>query len=519
MLNKVDLPSDVAARWVAYLQMFDFEMVHIKGTDNLPADSLSRFSTEEMCEVYAISGNMSEEREAVSNLSKSEKEVADIRRVLEGFPPRGRNEKNRELISKSSNYFIRDGLLYRRPSVGHMPMRVLENCDSRDRVLHEIHGGLGGGHKGRDSTFAKLNVRYYWPGMYSDVEKFVKSCESCQKRSRGKVKEPYYPTWESDVFKKIGVDLVLMPTGKLDMKYLVVARDDFSGWVEARPLRNNISESVWKFLFEEIICRYGIITKFIADRGEMNSDLIKKRALQYGIKINFSSAYHPQSNGMVERGHGPLIDALSKYCRGKPGAWPEKLPLALWADRVTTKSTAGESPYRILFGQESVLPIEFEYRTWNSIEWTDSMTTEELLVARMNQLDAKDNLSEKVAERIMDARINNKHYFDRKHKIRKEPLEVNDMVLLYNSTIQKNREMKLDDRWHGPYHISKVLGNGAYNLRELDGTRRGGSVAGNRLKRFYSTYKHQDVGKNLEGEDVAVENCNKVSEPSLVQNR
>ncbi|OMJ23112.1 Enzymatic polyprotein [Smittium culicis] len=159
MLNKVDLPSDVAARWVAYLQMFDFEMVHIKGTDNLPADSLSRFSTEEMCEVYTISGNMGKERGAVSNLSKSEKEVADIRRVLEEFLPSGRNEKNRELIGKSSNYFIRDGLLYRRPSVGHMPMRVLENCDSRYRVLHEVHGGFGGGHKGRESTLAKLKDR------------------------------------------------------------------------------------------------------------------------------------------------------------------------------------------------------------------------------------------------------------------------------------------------------------------------------------------------------------------------
>ncbi|OMJ30155.1 hypothetical protein AYI69_g310 [Smittium culicis] len=91
---------------------------------------------------------------------------------------------------------------------------------------------------------------------------------------------------------------------------------------------------------------------------------------------------------MVERGHVPLVDALSKYCAQKPGTWPDKLHLALWADRVTAKVTT-----------------ELEFKTWNSVNWKPEMSTEKLLTSRMHQLEAKDELILDVADRVKEARI------------------------------------------------------------------------------------------------------------------
>ncbi|OMJ28948.1 Gypsy retrotransposon integrase-like protein 1 [Smittium culicis] len=122
MFNKAELRSGVASRWVAYLQIFDFEVFHIKGADNSAADAL--------------------------------------------------------------------------PVLGHMPMQVFIQLSERRKVLNEIHGGGGGGHRRRESTLSKLRTRYFWLKMYNDTQLFVRACQKCQMRSRGRVEEPYLATWE-----------------------------------------------------------------------------------------------------------------------------------------------------------------------------------------------------------------------------------------------------------------------------------------------------------------------------------
>ncbi|OMJ26655.1 hypothetical protein AYI69_g3938 [Smittium culicis] len=173
--------------------------------------------------------------------------------------------------------------------------------------------------------------------------------------------------------------------------------------------------------------------------------------------------------------------------------------------QTTTKTTTGESPYKLIFGQESILPIEFKHATWIAVSWDDNMSTTDLLKARMRQMEAKEELVTIAADKVKKSRERNKIYFEKKHKIRHNPLEEGYMVLLYDSTIGKSRERKLDNRWNGPYIVTKSLGNGSYYLRELDGTRKRGSVAGNRLKRFYRSVDPRSQELIMQGEDVAVE--------------
>ena len=93
--------------------------------------------------------------------------------------------------------------------------------------------------------------------MYEDVDKYVKSCEECQCRARIRYEEPLHPTWSITVWEKVGVDVVFMPETSDGYKFIVFARDDLSGWVEGRALKENTARNVAKFLYEDVICRHG----------------------------------------------------------------------------------------------------------------------------------------------------------------------------------------------------------------------------------------------------------------------
>src|SRR5271169_3379589 len=101
--------------------------------------------------------------------------------------------------------------------------------------------------------------------------------------------------------------------------YLVLARDDFSGWVEGRALRAATSRAVAKFLWEDVVCRHGIFGQLIVDGGPENKDIVDEFAKIYGISRVVISAYNAKANGMIERGHKPVVDALAKMTAGGMG--------------------------------------------------------------------------------------------------------------------------------------------------------------------------------------------------------
>ena len=170
--------------------------------------------------------------------------------------------------------------------------------------------------------------------MYNDIVKYVKSCEGCQRRSRARQEEPLHPTWSLTVWEKVGIDIVYMPwTAKEGgAGFVVFARDDLSGWVEGRAIKAADSKNVAKFIYEDIICRHGCPRRIVLDRGSENLNLTKDLLEHYRIKRTVVSAYHPQANGLVERGHDAIVNSLSKYCKGgRREDWVKYLPLALWA--------------------------------------------------------------------------------------------------------------------------------------------------------------------------------------------
>ena len=366
-----------------------------------------------------------------------------------------------------------------------MPLRrVVDSEEDRAKILQAAHEESG--HRGREGTYRRVADRYWWKDLADVVAKYVRSCKECQMRDGRRLEEALHPTWVSVMWQKVCVDIVYMPRVK-GFKYLVLARDDLSGWVEGRPLREKEAKGVAKFLFEDIVCRFGLYGKLIVDGGTENKSWVTEMTKKYGIRRIEISAYHPQANP-VERGHQQIKDGLAKLAEGGKGNWLKNLHACLWADRTTVRASTGVSPFRFNYGYEPIMPIEEEVPDWSFLKWSEVKTTGELLALRTLQLQRRDEDYEEIALRLRRNREQGKENFDNAHVLHTEPFEVGDLILLHNTMREGDmtREQKMRFRWLGPYRVSEAIPEkGAYVLEELDGARLGGTVAGNRLKKFH----------------------------------
>ncbi|MDS9995181.1 transposase family protein [Xanthomonas sp. A2111] len=269
-------------------------------------------------------------------------------------------------------------------------------------------------------------------------------------------------------------------------KYLIVARDDLSGWVEAAPLINLTAKNVAEFFLNNWVYRYGVMKLVTVDGGPEFGTEFKEAVLKVGSKVRVATPYYPEAEGMVERGHQVIKDALVKMCGTSAEKWRHYLPLVLFADRITAKRTTGFSPYELVFGQKAVLPVDLEAESYLGVDWDTVKTTEELLCARMMQLEKKEEYLEKAYSRMMKIRNQSVRYWDERlaHRLRK-PLNPGDMVLVYNRSLESQWGKMFADRWNGPYKIKEQVSGGSYVLEELDGVVLKKRVAADQVKRFY----------------------------------
>jgi hypothetical protein len=157
----------------------------------------------------------------------------------------------------------------------------------------------------------------------------VASCIEYQLQSKIRYRDELHRTYPLAMHFQWVIDLVVIPLALWRMKYLVLAREEFSNFVEGKALRTKSTERVCRFILEDIFSRYGIIGRKRANRGEL--DVIEARSFfeKHGVKLRLTTAYNPEVNGKSERGYPPIINALVKACKGKSKQWPRLLPFSL----------------------------------------------------------------------------------------------------------------------------------------------------------------------------------------------
>ena len=389
----------------------------------------------------------------------------------------------RQFKDKALRYLVQDRHLFLRSSKTAPLRRVVDRDMTRQEILEALHDKSG--HRGREGTYRRIADRYYWEELWKHVSRYVKSCRECQMKDKQRQEEQLRPSFTTGLWSRINMDAVHMPTSN-GKSYLIVARDDVSGWVEARALAKLSSETVAKFVYEDVICRHGCFMHLSIDGGPENKSWLSVLTTKYKIKRTVISAYNSKGNGMVERGHQPIVNALAKMTNGKWKNWDRHLHAVLWADRTTVRGPTGMAPYRLLYGFDPVLPIELDVPTWQILPWGRVQTTSDLLAVRARQLERRDEDLEEAELHLRRMRETSQEAWDRDRRIRSEAIREEDVVLLHDTKLDKSHSDKLSFHWVGPYRVSEAQPDrNYYRLAELDGTALQHTVAGNRLKKFH----------------------------------
>ncbi|XP_021985131.1 uncharacterized protein LOC110881062 [Helianthus annuus] len=310
--------------------------------------------------------------EVLTSLSLGTEEVAAIENAQEtwmtpivkflrdGTLPEG-DWAARKVRVKALQYELINGELYRRSYLGPS-LKCVDNEEAK-YVTREIHEGICGMHSGLRTVVAKvMNVGFYWPRMYETASEEIKRCDNCQIHAPMTHchKHPMIPLSTSWPFQKWAIDIIgPFPEGPGGVKYVVVAIDYFTKWIEARPLAKITGEQMRRFVLDNIICRYGVPRELVSDNGvQFAGKPFRPWCEQMHIHQVFTSVTHAQSNGLVERANQSVTKGMKGRLERKQKGWLEELPFVLWAYRTTPKDCNGEIPFSLTYGTEAVILAE-----------------------------------------------------------------------------------------------------------------------------------------------------------------
>ncbi|GJR02345.1 reverse transcriptase domain-containing protein [Tanacetum coccineum] len=300
-------------------------------------------------------------------------------------------KKARAVKRKSWRFSIINGTLYKKSFLG--PWLRCVGPLQANYVLREIHEGSCSMHAGTRSVVAKaLRIGYYWPTMHEDARKLIRACQDCQvhkpiPRSPQQKLSPITSPWP---FYKWGIDIAgPFPEGPGKVKFLIVAIDYFTKWIEAKPVATITGNQIKKFVWDNIVCRFGLPGEIISDNGKQFQDNpFKDWCEKLCIRQHFASVKHPQTNGLVERANRSLGEGIKVRWDERSKNWMEELPYVLWAHRTMIKSSNGDTPFSLTYGTEAVIPTEIGMPTLRTAE-VDLVQIDEALEINLDLLEEK----------------------------------------------------------------------------------------------------------------------------------
>ncbi|GFW32547.1 hypothetical protein TNCV_677041 [Trichonephila clavipes] len=302
LMNLKD-PSGRLARWALRLQEHDFDVKYKTGKKHSDADALSRNPVEE------------------------ETETPD------------------KFLAVTTN--------------GKLWLPVIPKHLRAD-ILRHFHDAPTAGHLGFAKTYDSIRKRFYWPGMYRNVVRYVMHCRECQRRKSVPQRPPgrLVPIPPAIApFHCIGIDLLgRFPKSAHGNKWIIVCTDYSTRYAITKALP---TAEIVKFLLEEIVLRHGAPRVIITDRGAVfRSRLVSSLVDLCNIDHRFTTAYHPQTNGLTERFNKTLADMLSMYVDVEQKNWDEILPFVTFAYNTAKQETTGFTPFYLLHGREAETTLD-----------------------------------------------------------------------------------------------------------------------------------------------------------------
>jgi len=481
-------------QWYLQLAEYDFTISHVKGKANKVADALSR---QEFCDLYK-----DEQLEDICVLAVMDKDQTkntiplhdtnpplkimydDNVPMIDNLPieqdkdpliclirsyltnPKGSvlsDDKLTPVMKRTKNIADRC-VVDQNNVVYHLPNATTNDLTKNAQIfvpfplvktiLDAFHGAKTSGHFGKNKTFYTISRKYYWPNMFVDVSRHIKSCNSCQMfkvTPQAKVPLSTVPYPVAQPFEIVAVDFIgpFSPPTRQGNKFILTVVDYTTRWAEAYATPNNDAVSFVRVMID-FITRFGAMRQLLSDRAAPFLGEIAQGLMQaFQITKITTTAYHPQCNGLNEKFNGTLVKMLTHLVdhRGRQ-LWDTFLPYALMAYRSAVQDSLRDTPYHMLFGRDITIPLDIGLNVPANY-YPDYINYKEEI--RYALRDAW-----QVAKRNIDtAKTAQKRNYDRKAKPTK--FHIGQLVMIfYRSDGKTHRNKKLTKRFYGPARITDM---------------------------------------------------------------
>lgn len=492
-------PEGQLARWLERLQEYDFKISHRPGRKHQNADALSRRpctqcgreSHEDPVCVVTDGGSTASNLVEKSPEELRQKQLSDgpiqlflLARERDEKPNidevRRRGPSAQRLNHLWNKLVVKHGVLWRQyedvRGTSTWLQLVVPHC-LQEEILHDLHGGVMGGHLGAEKSLAKLKERFYWPGMQLDVTNWCRTCSACATRKTAPQRNcaPLQTIKAGYPMQVVAVDIMgPLPESKSGNNYVLVAGDYFTKWIEVYALPNQEAATVARKLTDEMFCRFSPPEQLHSDQGrQFESKLLEEICKLLQIRKTRTTPYHPQCDGLVERFNRTLLNMLATTTKGHPFDWEDQLPKVCMAYNSSVHSSTGYTPFFLMFGRQARMPVDIMYGTGehNQLPISDYA------------LQLKKGLEEAyhtVREKLATSHEHRKKYYDKGTHGR--PFQDGELVWLHSTVVPRGKSRKLHHPWTGPFKVIKQLTECDYRIRGLGRKKKIHVVHFNRLK-------------------------------------
>ena len=391
----------------------------------------------------------------------------------------------------------------------------------RKDVLVLAHDTPFSGHLGIEKTYRRVLNHFYWPGLHGDVKKFCRTCHVCQLAGKPNQRPPLSPLIPipamEEPFSRIIVDCVgPLPKTRAGNQYLLTMMCASTRFPEAIPLRNIKADMIVKALIK-FFTLVGLPKEVQSDQGSnFMSGLFQSVMVQLGIRQIKSTAYHPQSQGALERFHQTLRTMMRAYCITQKHDWDEGIPFLLFAARESTQESLGFSPFELVFGHLPRGPLKL---LKESLLNPDNDSSQGVITYISDVRERLKMANELAQENLKFSQNRMKQWYDKKAKFR--TFQPGDQVLV----LLPIHGQPLQARYCGPYTIEQKVNDVDY-IVETPGRRKERRMCHvNMLKPYHDREVVESSGKaalsciakNSE-QDITSDECKEVGRSPRLKN-
>jgi len=479
-------PHSRLSRWSLALQSYAFSIKHRPGKLHGNVDSLSRLPDNNCNVSIAAIDSPGLQLDRVKDLQRKDPALQDLIKYLETGDIPDNSVDARRLMATSDDYLLDKGVLYHLDNGRIRSRKIVRKQlviprSLKEEVMLALHEELTSGHLSFQKTYLKIRQRYFWTGMFTEIQKWCASCVDCATKQtpRNLPKAPLQPIPVEGPFDRIAVDVLgPFPTSEQGNKYVTIFTDYFTKWTEAFAVKNADALTTAKLFVEEILCHHSAPRALLSDRGKNFLSKVVKGVCQLvnTAKVNTTS-YHPECDGLVERFNHTFTTIISMYVSEHQKDWDHFIPYALFAYRTAVQTSTNETPFYLMYGRDPRLPIDATLleaqETYENTDDYRRIITDGFLDARKL---TKDN--------IELAQQRQKTQYDKTAK--DISYDIGQRVWLYTPNKRKGLLSKLTHNWHGPFRILAKKSPVNYLLDSNDERNYIHNVHVNRLKPFVS---------------------------------